>query len=173
MNKFKKTIISLVLAALLISLAILGPAQAVDLSKSAEISQKRLTLLESSDGKLVNASNPVAKPHKIVNAVLTAYSSTPDQTDDDPFIAASGKRVYDGMVAANWLPFGTKIKIPALFGDKIFTVDDRMNARYGYGRMDIWMNAPRKQVNAFGVKRTKIEVYLVESPVKVAKADRI
>jgi 3D (Asp-Asp-Asp) domain-containing protein len=98
-----------------------------------------------------------------VQAVLTAYSSTRDQTDDDPFTAASGRRVYDGMIAANWLPFGTKVKIPALFGNKIFTVDDRMNARYGFGRIDVWLDAERKQVNAFGVRRAMVEIYIPSS----------
>lgn len=92
-------------------------------------------------------------------AVLTAYSSTPDQTDSDPFTAASGKRVHDGMIAANWLPFGTKVKIPSLFGDKIFIVEDRMNARYGYGRVDIWMDAPKPEVRKFGVKRTEVVIF--------------
>lgn len=105
----------------------------------------------------------VVIPDRKVNAVLTAYSSTPDQTDGDPFTAASGRRVYDGMIAANWLPFGTKVKIPELFGDKIFTVDDRMNARYGFGRMDIWMEGERKTINSFGVKRTTIEIYYAAS----------
>lgn len=113
----------------------------------------------------------VVIPDRKVKAVLTAYSSTPDQTDSDPFTAASGKRVYDGMIAANWLPFGTKVKIPELFGDKIFTVDDRMNARYGFGRMDIWMDGERKTVKLFGVKRTTVEVYYPESlKSPVAKA---
>lgn len=105
-------------------------------------------------------------PDKVVAAVITAYSSTVDQCDDDPFIAASGKRVYDGMIAANFLPLGTKVKIPSLYGDKIFTVDDRMNARYGYGRMDIWMDAPRSVVNAFGVKRVDVEIYYEEPAIK-------
>jgi 3D (Asp-Asp-Asp) domain-containing protein len=105
----------------------------------------------------------VVVPDRKVKAVLTAYSSTPDQTDGDPFIAASNKRVYDGMIAANWLPFGTRVKIPELFGDKIFTVDDRMNARYGFGRIDVWMEAERKAVNKFGVKRTTVEIYYPSS----------
>lgn len=109
----------------------------------------------------------VELPDKKILAVITAYSSTVDQCDDDPFIAASGKRVYDGMIAANFLPFGTQVKIPSLYGDKIFTVDDRMNARYGYGRMDIWMDAPRSEVNAFGVKRVEIEIYYPDKQVAV------
>ncbi|MCX6781824.1 MAG: hypothetical protein NTW66_01765 [Candidatus Magasanikbacteria bacterium] len=100
-----------------------------------------------------------SKPDRVVNAVITAYTSTPDQTDDTPDIAASGKHVYDGMIAANWLPFGTQIKIPALYGDKIFTVDDRMNRRYGYGRMDVWLDTSKSEALKFGVKRVEIEVY--------------
>lgn len=98
-------------------------------------------------------------PDKIVNTVITAYTSTPDQTDNTPFIAASGKKVYDGMIAANWLPFGTKVKIPELYGDKLFTVYDRMNKRYGYGRMDIWLDETKTEARKFGVKRVKVEIY--------------
>ena len=108
----------------------------------------------------------VAVPDRKVAAILTAYSSTPDQTDSDPFTAASGKQVYDGMIAANWLPFGTKVKIPDLFGEKIFTVDDRMNARYGFGRIDIWMDGERKQLRAFGVRRTTVEIYYPSTNAK-------
>ncbi|MDP3003980.1 MAG: hypothetical protein Q8N43_00505, partial [Candidatus Azambacteria bacterium] len=42
-------------------------------------------------------------PSKTMKVVLTAYSSTPDQTDDTPFITASNTRVRDGIVAANFL----------------------------------------------------------------------
>lgn len=98
-------------------------------------------------------------PDKVVHSVITAYTSTVDQCDDDPFIAASGKHVYDGMIAANFLPMGTKVKIPELYGDKIFTVDDRMNARYGYGRMDIWLDTTKAEARKFGVKRVDVEIY--------------
>jgi len=106
------------------------------------------------------------KPHKIVKAVITAYTSTPGQTDSTPFIGASGKHVYDGMIAANWLPFGTKVKIPALYGDKVFTVDDRMNSRYGYGRMDIWFDTTRAEALKFGVQRVEVQIFYEESPTK-------
>ena len=111
-------------------------------------------------------SEPPVKPDKVVEVVMTAYTSTPDQTDDSPFIAASGKRVYDGMLAANWLPFGTQVKIPELYGDKIFTVDDRMNRRYGYGRMDIWLDATKTEARKFGVKRLTVEVYYQDKTEK-------
>ncbi|MHB9019672.1 MAG: hypothetical protein ACYC3G_02255 [Minisyncoccota bacterium] len=93
---------------------------------------------------------------RLIEVDLTAYSSTEDQTDSTPFIAASGKHVYDGMVAANFLPFGTKIKIPEIFGDKIFTVDDRMNKRY-QNTVDIWF-ADRHSAVHFGIQKATIEI---------------
>lgn len=86
----------------------------------------------------------------------TAYSSTVDQCDSTPFITASGQSVRDGIIATNFLPFGTKVRIPELYGDKVFEVQDRMNARY-YTRIDIWMPS-RGQALYFGVKQVKIEV---------------
>ena len=60
-------------------------------------------------------------PRKIIKVLglITGYSSTPQETEDTPFLTASGKKVRDGIVANNFLPFGTKIKIPKIFGDKI------------------------------------------------------
>lgn len=119
-------------------------------------SSSPLVFKESPEGKMFKES----KPDKVVKSVITAYTSTPDQTDSSPFIAATGKRVHDGMIAANWLPFGTIVKIPELFGDKLFVVEDRMNARYGYGRLDIWMDTTKQEARKFGVKRALVEVYL-------------
>jgi len=102
-----------------------------------------------------NFKNPEASIKEIIIPV-TAYSSTPDQTDNTPFITAWGTYVRDGIVAANFLPFGTKIKIPEIFGDKIFIVEDRMNKRYWH-RIDVWF--PEKQdAIEFGVKITKIQI---------------
>jgi 3D (Asp-Asp-Asp) domain-containing protein len=98
-----------------------------------------------------------SKARRILPVVATAYSSTRDQTDDTPFITANGTRVYDGLIAANFLPFGTKVKMPELFGDKVFTVNDRMNARYRRGRVDIWMTTREKAIS-FGAKRVRMEI---------------
>ncbi len=106
------------------------------------------------------------KPDKVIaKAVITAYTSTPGQTDDTPFIAASGKRVHDGMIAANGLPFGTRVKIPAVYGEKIFVVEDRMNRRYGYGRFDVWLDMSRAEARKFGVKRVEVEIFYPEKMV--------
>lgn len=104
-------------------------------------------------------SQPVhstSKKSKTVLVTVTAYSSTPDQTDSTPFVTASGKRVRHGIVATNLLPFGTKVQIPKLFGDQVFVVEDRMHQRKTR-HVDIWMSNRSKALR-FGVKKTHIVV---------------
>jgi len=105
----------------------------------------------------VNASYVAKEAVKKIKVVVTAYSSTPDQTDDTPFITASGKEVADGIIANNMLSFGTQIRIPELYGDKVFVVQDRMNRRKSNYHIDIWM-PDRESALDFGVKTTEIEV---------------
>ena len=88
---------------------------------------------------------------------VTAYSSTVDQCDASPFITASGTRVRDGIIATNLLAFGTKVKFPSMYGDKVFTVEDRTNARFS-NRADIWF-ATRAEAKQFGIK--KLEMVIV------------
>ncbi len=103
---------------------------------------------------------PVAEAPTATTTVLymriTAYASVPEETSDHPFIMADGRHVYDGAVASNILPFGTKIKIPALFGGKVFTVEDRTSPRFR-NTVDIWMSSVGKAVY-FGVAHTEIVV---------------
>lgn len=96
-------------------------------------------------------------PSYTVTVPATAYNSLPNQTDDTPFITASGTHVRHGVLAANFLPIGTRVKIPDLYGDQVFIVEDRMNPRY-YKRVDIWMEEYDDAI-AFGVKNITIEVY--------------
>lgn len=92
--------------------------------------------------------------------VMTAYNSEPGQTDNSPCITANGFNVcehgLEDTIAANFLKFGTKVRIPELFGDRIFIVRDRMNKRYP-DRVDIWM-LDHSDAIKFGVKVAKIEV---------------
>ena len=88
--------------------------------------------------------------------VATAYSSTPDQTDSTPFTTASGTTVRDGIVAANWLPIGARIRLPEIYGQKVFVVEDRMNPRFA-DRLDVWMTT-REEAKNFGVQRVLVEV---------------
>ncbi len=115
------------------------------------------TLPVSTSDNPTPVQTPVPKPVRTYTMAMTAYTSSVDECDADPFIAADGTTTYDGMVATNILPFGTKVRIPALFGEKVFTVHDRMNARYS-ARMDVWMYT-KTQAKTFGIRRNvKIEV---------------
>jgi len=103
-----------------------------------------------------NISIPAVVTRKI-KVMATGYSSCPTETDDTPFITANGTHVKDGIVANNLLPFGTQIRIPEFYGDKIFTVEDRMHWRKGYYHVDIWFSEKEKARN-FGAKLLYIEV---------------
>ncbi len=102
------------------------------------------------------AAIPNKQAYKVVPMRVTAYSSSPDETDYNPEYTASGLHVRDGIVASNLFPFGTKIQIPALFGSRVFTVEDRMSKRF-QRTIDIWMPSKAKAIY-FGVAYTKIIV---------------
>src|SRR3989344_4129167 len=99
---------------------------------------------------------PVFEVKEVRAVWITAYSSTPDETDDTPFITASGQTVRDGIVATNLYPFGTKVMIPSLFGDKVFEVQDRMHKRKQNG-VDVWMDGKSKAL-AFGAHKAEIHI---------------
>ena len=118
-------------------------------------------LLPSEMNPAISQTSLIADPAissyaKKMVLTVTAYSSTEDQTDDTPFITASNKTVYDGIVAANFLPFGTKIKIPKIFGDKIFVVEARRHDRFS-DRVDVWC-ANQEAAMKFGKRATEIVI---------------
>ncbi len=96
-------------------------------------------------------------PSYTMKVIATAYNSLPNQTDDTPFITASGTHVRMGVIAANFLPMGTKVKIPDYYGDQVFVVEDRMNQRYDK-RIDIWMDGI-DGARMWRVRTVAIEVY--------------
>ena len=99
---------------------------------------------------------PILHRNIRLSVTITAYSSRVEETDSTPFITASGTRVRDGVVAANWLPIGTKVKIPALFGNKVFVVEDRMHRKNDH-KLDIWF-AETSDAFKFGVRRANVEI---------------
>lgn len=91
-----------------------------------------------------------------VAVVITGYSSTEDQTDDTPHTTAWNTQTRPGVVAANWLPLGTKVRIPELFGNQVFTVEDRMHPRNA-DKLDIWFQS-REEALKFGVQKARVEI---------------
>ncbi len=106
------------------------------------------------------------EPIQTIWIVITAYSSTVDQTDSTPCHTANDFDLctyYDeyndyNTIAGNGLMFNTEVRLPEIFGDKVFVVRDRMNKRYNYGRIDVWFPT-REEAIKFGIKYVKMEIY--------------
>lgn len=94
---------------------------------------------------------------KKINVVATAYSPSIEETDDTPFVTASGANVREGIIASNLLPFGTKVRFPKLFANKIFIVEDRMHWRVSNNNVDIFFFSKQDALN-FGARYTEMEV---------------
>lgn len=106
---------------------------------------------------IARKSDTIYEPSKTTTSiVVTSYNSEPGQTDATPFITAFGTQVRDGIVATNYLPKGTKVRFPDLYGDKVFVVEDRMNIRYNK-RMDIW-SADKQFSRNFGARYLRMEI---------------
>ena len=118
--------------------------------------RQRVAIAQSTSLFPLQSPKTPVRVAQTINVIVTAYSSTPDQTDDTPFITTSGNWVRDGIVATNLLPMGTKIKITEVYGDRMLVVDDRMHPRKKMN-VDIWFSSYVEAKN-FGVKRTHIEV---------------
>ncbi|MFH1597839.1 MAG: hypothetical protein ABIB97_02065 [Patescibacteria group bacterium] len=89
---------------------------------------------------------------------VTAYSSSPDETSGDPFVTASGERTANGIMAHQYLPFGTKVRFPDQFGDKIFVIQDRLHERHTSQYLfDMWVHS-KAEAKAWGAKILKVEI---------------
>jgi 3D (Asp-Asp-Asp) domain-containing protein len=159
-------IILIGMGVLIIALPVLAPrnqeAEADSMAENSQfLAQSRLDGLiiieENSLLPMAGPSSPEPAIVRKIEVVITGYSSTPWETDGDPHITAAGTLVRDGVIASNYLSFGTKVRIPELFGDKIFVVEDRMNWTKGKYQIDIWFPSYEEALN-FGVKRTYIEI---------------
>ncbi len=136
------------------SLANPAQAQEIQALEGAVVAQAAMPQREP----VVSQTAKETEGQQFYSAKVSAYTSSVDQTDSTPFITASGTYVRDGVAAANFLPMGTKFRIPKLFGDKVFTVEDRMNSRYnGTTHVDIFMEDGR-EADLFGMQRAQLEV---------------
>jgi len=140
----------LISAALLLSLGTLNTAVLGDVVGDPGYPTGDLAYTSSLEN-----DNPIQNV-KTVEVTVTAYSSREGETDSTPFTTAAGTTVRTGVVAANWLPLGTKVRIPEIFGDQVFTVEDRM-ARKHNSRLDVWFPDTSDALR-FGVRRTRVEI---------------
>lgn len=110
-------------------------------------------------GYTVNPSTPEitseSKPKiREVVANVSAYTASVEECGKDDGITASGVPVQEGHIAADDLPFGTKVIIEG----RTYTVTDRFGGGYR-NRIDIFMPS-RASAERFG--RKHITVYIVE-----------
>lgn len=163
----KKVVFSLlVIAGLIFGLFVFSVlAQVDELYKIANINKELGQNTEEHNNDRVVENTLIRNDDKIQVIrtsyhTMTAYNSESGQCDATPCITASGfdlcEHGIEDTVAANFLKFGTKVRIPELFGDKVFIVRDRMNERY-QNRVDIWMLS-KEEARKFGIKKAKIEI---------------
>lgn len=125
-------------------------------SVDSVLAGSKVTIINQSKNKQDKAADPekaTAAPAEKSKGEFSAYNAEVGQTDGNPNIMASGKTVYEGAVANNCLPFGTKIKVNGV--TKV--VEDRMNSRYDCDHFDIYMTSRDKAIE-FGRKEMEYEV---------------
>ena len=114
--------------------------------------------LTTPDSSVMIAHPPPPIPETVLVVPTTAYCSTPEQTDDSPWITATGDSVFWGGVAVSKslgkiLPIGTIINIE---GYKTpFVVFDATSDRWLGHRLDIWFPDLRDAIE-FGLRKLKI-----------------
>lgn len=98
------------------------------------------------------------KALQTVQVTITAYSSTVDQCDSTPYIAANNKPVRVGTLALSRdllkefeIEYGQRVLIP---GYGVFEVRDTMNARW-QRRVDIW-ESDREAALMFGKQQGQL-----------------
>jgi len=96
----------------------------------------------------------------------SAYAPSPYQTDDTPCVTAAGTRVRPGVVATNWLPLGTILKID----DELFIVEDRMNSRFQGRYLDIWFPSTSAALQ-HGRQQLEIEIVEYGTPGQDVRVD--
>ena len=105
---------------------------------------------------------------------VTGYNSLPNQTDDSPFITATGDSVFWGGIAVsrpllrdNLLPYGSVVTITG-YPDQFFIVFDTMNKRFKNYKADIWFS-DFEDAWGLGVKRNIKVTKVGKLPIKHIK----
>ena len=127
--------------------------------KSKEATSTPLSVIQGNT--ILTYSNPstlylrilVCKETIVIKVIVSEYNSVKWQTDGTPLITADGTRVHPGIIACNWLPFHTIVKINGNY----YEVEDRMNRKYGKPYIDIW-SPSLKGAKAFGRKSLEVEI---------------
>ncbi|MEK7637637.1 MAG: hypothetical protein AAB402_04630 [Patescibacteria group bacterium] len=158
-----RRVLTVAVVALVINVIVPVKVQAQTVSPSDTTENSNAVIVQPSPTdkpSIPRTTLPSVTDKRMVKTIVvraSAYSSTVDQTDGDPFTTASGTKVRDGGIAMNGIAFGTKVRIPSHYGDEVFTVIDRMNVKWGTKRIDIWMPS-RSAAKQWGVRTVILEI---------------
>lgn len=101
----------------------------------------------------IRGARPIALISRMPG-IITKYNAVPEQTDDTPYITASGQRVREGIIANNCLELGSVVEIDG----QDYEVRDRMNSRYGCERFDIF-SWDLEEAKSFGAQTKEVIIY--------------
>jgi len=114
-------------------------------------------IIPGSTTTYVREEEPPSPPvYEVVRAEVSAYTSSPDETDDTPEITASGEKTRSGVIACPArYEFGTIVEIA---GTK-YICKDRMNIRYRDREVfDIWMEE-KELAYEWGRRHLEVKIY--------------
>jgi len=140
----------------------LVPGKALAFTREQDLAQQQLRFVRESEwqeksavaGASTKTDTLGIREGEIFLVTASAYASQVSETDGDPFTTAAGTRTRLGVIAANWLPLGSRVKM----GNAVYIVEDRMNSRFdGTGRVDIWMTSA-EMARQFGVHAMELTI---------------
>lgn len=134
------------------ALLLVAEEQAHDETKGKlEALQDRLTIAEDTLSLVFQAQWDPEKLH-IEEVSVTAYASTPQQTDSTPWETANGDHVGPAGAAVSRDLAGLMDQRVLLVDVGVVTVNDLMNRRHARA-LDLWVGST-KAARAFGAKTT-------------------
>lgn len=107
------------------------------------------------------------KPAVTLLCEVSAYSPTAEECSGNPFITASGKRVYVGGIAADprVLPLGSRVIVPNYNNGKACTVVDTGSYIKG-NRLDVFFFSTDKAIHWGRRRNVKVQVLYVPRAAK-------
>lgn len=102
------------------------------------------------------------KPAIIILCEISAYSPTAEECSGNPFITASGKRVYVGGIAADpkVLPLGSRVIIPNYNNGEACTVVDTGSYIKG-NRLDVFFFSTDRAIHWGRRRNVRVEVLYI------------
>jgi len=157
----------LILSSVLLSIAVLEGAYLITLvtspANASPIYQNAIQEKSYWDVPIVVPTNTPEGSKDQIQAIVSYFTASVNETDDEPCITADGTNICnieENIIAANWLPFNTKVKIDG----KIYRVADRMNQRYQKPYVDILVKT-KFEARRLGRQKKMLEVVTEEPKV--------